>query len=229
MSFRVYNVKTEQFTMEEVNFDPRLQGPFTMLIVGPSSSGKSQLVLQLIDNIDSLITPKVKKITYCYSQWQNVFENYQTRVTFHEGMIGKDDITGKQNHSLLIIDDLTDEEHSASIKDLFIKDSHHTNTSVIFISQNLFLPNKDYRTISINSHYVVLFKNPREMNQIQVLGRQCFPENPTFLSKVYASETTKPHSYIVLDFKQKTPDKIRVRNSITSPMKTGVFIPHKRK
>ena len=219
--------------MEEVKFDPRLQGPFTMIVAGPTSCGKSQLVLDLIKNADTLIHPRVKDITYCYSQWQPAFDRHQGRVSFHEGMIPLQEIMkSKRNtsdHSLLVIDDLTDEDNGPAVKDLFIKGSHHSNTSVVFITQNIFLPNKDYRTISINSHYVVLFKNPRDMSQIQALGRQCFPGNSQFLSEVYASETSDPHSYIVLDFKQSTPDRLRVCDSITTPLKTGVFIPARKK
>ena len=219
--------------MEQVAFDPRLQGPFTMMVAGPTSCGKSQLVLNLIKNTDTLVYPPVKDITYCYTQWQPAFEELQGRVTFREGMISREEVMspGKAGraHSLLVIDDLTDEENGPLVKDLFIRGSHHRRISVIFITQNLFLQGKDFRTISINSHYVILFKNPRDRSQIQSLARQCFPGNSRFLTDVYTSETSDPHSYIVLDFKQDTPDRLRVRNSITSPKKTGVFIPTKKK
>ena len=91
--------------MEEVKFDPRLQGPFTMIVAGPTSCGKSQLVLDLIKNADSLIHPRVKDITYCYSQWQPSFDRFQGRVSFNEGIIPMQEIIKSKkktsDHSLV--------------------------------------------------------------------------------------------------------------------------------
>ena len=44
--------------------------------------------------------------------------------------------------------------------------------SVIFLTQNLFHKNKHMRTISLNAHYLVLFKNPRDVEQFTTLARQ---------------------------------------------------------
>ena len=49
---------------------------------------------------------------------------------------------------------------------LFTKECHHRNISVMFIVQNLFGKKKEQRTISLNSHYLVVFKNPRDASQM---------------------------------------------------------------
>lgn len=220
------------YTSNDVSFDPRLQGPFTMLIAGPTSCGKSVLVFKIIENVQELITPTTDNITYCYSQWQEGFEKLKSKVTFHEGLMSREDLFSSNRdtsqHMLLIIDDLLDPEYAPLVRDLFIKGSHHLNMSVVFITQNLFIPNKDYRTLSLNAHYVIVFKNPRDMSQIRHLGQQAFPSYPGFLTLVYNNETQEKHSYIVVDFKQGTPDNLRVRNSVTTPWNTLVFIPEKK-
>ena len=214
-----------------VEFDPRLKSPFTMMICGPTGCGKSHLVFQLISNVDKLITPKVSDITFCYSQWQTGYEKMRDLgVKFHKGMFTRQELfNDKKDVSkpcLLVLDDLLDPEYAPLVRDLFVKGSHHLNMNVIFITQNIFFSsNKDYRTVSINSNYIVVFKNPREMNQISYLSRQAFPKQPRFLTEVYNTETEREHSYIVLDCKQSTPDHLRVRGSITTPWKTAVFIP----
>ena len=217
----------------EVQFDPRLQGPFTMLIAGPTSCGKSHLVFNIIENAETLITPSTASITYCYSQWQPGFEKIKNKVTFHEGLMSREELfdTKKDTtqHRLLIIDDLMDPEYAPLVRDLFIRGSHHLNISVVFITQNLFMPNKDYRTLSLNAHYLIVFKNPRDMSQIRHLGQQAFPAHRGFLTMVYNNETQVKHSYIVLDCKQGTPNDLRVRGSVTTPGNTLVFIPNNNK
>jgi hypothetical protein len=217
-------------TGEEICFDPRLQGPFTMVISGPTSCGKSQLVFKLIRRVDELMTPEVHSITYCYGQWQAGFNEFKDRVTFHQGLISEDALLKNDGssdipQSLVIIDDLIDKQDIATVKKVFTAGSHHQKTNVIFISQALFMKDPNYRIISLNTHYLIVFKNPRDMSQINVLSRQIYPNKPKFISTVYNTETTAQHSYIALDFKQTTPAKLRVRDSITTPWHTHFFIP----
>ena len=49
------------------------------------------------------------------------------------------------------------------IVNLFTRGSHHRNLSVSYIVQNLFHQWKGSGSISLNSHYLVLFKNPRQI------------------------------------------------------------------
>jgi hypothetical protein len=218
----------------EIDFDPRLQSPFTMLVAGPTSCGKSYLVFDIIKHAKTLITPEVYDITYCYSQWQPGFEPLkELGVKFIQGMLSREELFDEkrdtERHSLLVIDDLLDPEYAPLARDLFIKGSHHLNMNVIFITQNLFFANKDFRTLSLNAHYLVVFKNPRDMSQIGYISRQAFPSRPGFLTEVYNNETQRRHSYVVLDCKQGTPDHLRVRSSVTTPWNTTVFVPNKKK
>ena len=71
------------------------------------------------------------------------------------------------------------------ILDLFTNGSYHKNISVIFITQNIFHKGKSQRDISLNTKYIVLYKNPRDRAQIQHLARQVYPEDPKFLQEPY--------------------------------------------
>ena len=59
-----------------------------------------------------------------------------------------------------------------------------------------------------------IFKNPRDKAQFSFLARQMFPGNSKFLSESYEDATKTPHGFIFLDFKQDTPDCLRVRANI---------------
>jgi hypothetical protein len=115
--------------------------------------------------------------------------------------------------SLIIIDDLMRESDNRVV-DLFTKGCHHRNISVFFITQNLFHQGRGQRDISLNAHYLVCFKNPRDKAQIRHLAQQVFPENPKFIKEAYIDATKTPHGYLLLDMKQSTPDEIRFRTNI---------------
>ena len=72
---------------------------------------------------------------------------------------------GKQNRRL-IIDDLADElEGTNELNKLFLKQSHHLNVSVIFVTHNLL--QKNSHQVSLNCHYMFLFYNPRDVSIVQ--------------------------------------------------------------
>ena len=79
--------------------------------------------------------------------------------------------------NLLIIDDLMHQMNEVLAK-LFTNGSHHTNTSV---PKNTIQQNKHSRTVSLNDHYMVLFKNDRDASQINVLVNQMYHGNVTYL------------------------------------------------
>ena len=66
----------------------------------------------------------------------------------------------KQINNVIILDDMMDEAtEDKRISNLFTR-GRHDNLSVIFLTQNLF--HKNQREISLNSDYMVIFKNPRD-------------------------------------------------------------------
>ena len=100
------------------------------------------------------------------------------------------------------------------VVDLFTKKSHHHNTSVVFVVQNIF--EKGLRTISLNAHYLVLFKNPRDTTQVTYLGRQM--GNSKAVTAAYKDATSNPYGYLFVDMKQDTPETIRLRTGLFEQM-----------
>ena len=98
------------------------------------------------------------------------------------------------------------ESSDKPVVDIFTKYSHHKNLSVIYLTQNLFHQSKGQRDISLNAHYIVVFRNPRDHSQIAHFARQLYPENSKFIQEAYNDATDTPHGYILLDLKQETPE-----------------------
>ena len=95
---------------------------------------------------------------------------------------------------------------------LFTRGSHHRNLSVLLLVQNLFF--KGGRTLSLNTHYLVFFKNPRDASSIDHLARQMSPGHVRYVQEAYADATRNPHGYLFIDFTPATPDKYRLQTGL---------------
>jgi len=96
---------------------------------------------------------------------------------------------------------------------LFTKGSHHTNISVILITQNLFIQELFSRDIYLNTKYLVLLKSVSDKKQLIFLTRQFYPENSTILYKTYLDATQSPQGYLLLDKSPNTDDRLRFRTN----------------
>jgi len=72
-----------------------LTHPFTAIVTGPTSCGKTVFIFRLIDNISRMIDPTPSKIVYCYGEYQQVFRTY-TQVVFHRGLPDWNDFDGSE-------------------------------------------------------------------------------------------------------------------------------------
>ena len=197
--------------------------PFTSVISGPTGSGKSVFVQRLLKHAKTVISPAPERILYCYGIYQELFSKIQG-VEFHEGLPSLAEFDeGKP--SLVIIDDLMHETNDVVTK-LFTRVSHHKNTSVIYITQNIFHPNKETRTITLNAQYMVLFKNVRDKSQIAYLGRQMYPSSPKHMVEAYNDATSEPYSYLFVDLKPNINEKHRLKACIfPDDIHNYVYIP----
>ena len=116
------------------------------------------------------------------------------------------------NGTLIIIDDFV-QQLDDDISELFTVLSHANNISVILLTQNLFSKNKVYRTISLNSMYITLFKNPRDRSQITSFASQISPRNIRWVVDAFAECTKAPYSYMMYDSHQATREDIRLRSN----------------
>jgi hypothetical protein len=200
--------------------DVRFKHPFTCMVCGPTGSGKSVFIFKLINEVDEQIVPPPQKIVYCYGEYQPMFAEYP-RVTFREGLPENTEFDGKLR-TLLILDDLMTEA-GIEVSNIFTKISHHRNISVIFLTQNLFY--KSQRTMNLNSQYLILFKNPRDVQQIATLGRQMYPGKGKFLVEAFKMASEKPYGYLLIDLRADTLEKYRLRTNIFAGERQFAFLP----
>ena len=192
----------------------RLLHPFTAVVARPTSSGKSRWILRLIDNAGVMIEPAPSRIWYCYGEFQPMFNNY-SQVHFHEGLPDlSDTVFNGSVPTLLILDDLMSDINQL-VTNIFTKISHHRNIGVIFLTHNVFDKNKYARTISLNAHYLVLFKNHRDATQFATLARQMYPNAWRFALQSYRDATSVSYGYLLIDLKPEQDERCRLRTTFS--------------
>jgi hypothetical protein len=197
-------------------------------MAGPSQSGKTHLLCQLLLNRNDMFSNPFDRIVWCYSQWQPSYAEISKKlpqIQWVEGLPSDlyDSFTPSM-HNLLIADDLMGDDDTL-ISKIFTKGSHHLNLTIVYLLQNLFVQGKEARNISLNAHYIFLFKNPRENSQVGYLARQMYPRNSKFMQSAYDDATKSAHSYLLVDCRQDTHDNHRLRTSILPYDQQYVYLP----
>ena len=169
--------------------DVRFKVPSNFYISGQSQCGKSYLVRRLLYYLNDLFHPVPSKVIYCYGEYQKEFDQLHG-VEFIEGFPEDlNALTRGHEQTLLVLDDLMSEcSKDQRVSDLFTRGSHHKGISVLYLTQNLFPPGKLSRTISLNSHYFIVFKNPRDSLGIATLAKQMFPRRTQYLMDTFTNE-----------------------------------------
>ena len=163
--------------------DVRFKTPANFYISGQTQSGKSHLTRCMLRHLEELFYPVPTKVIYMYGVYQKEFDELPPSVELVEGFPDNlSDMVRGHDHSLIVLDDLMSQcSNDQRVADLFTRGSHHHGISVLYLTQNLFPSGKLSRTISLNSHYLVIFRNPRDSLMFQLWRNKCFPDVPTTL------------------------------------------------
>lgn len=206
-------------------YDARLKTPFNCIISGVSKSGKTTLVRNLLHMSSDIFTRKPSYVVLYYKFMQDIYQDMLNKKLINEIIqIDNDDFSydgirerikpyqNKQGCLILFDDTMT--EITSDFEQIFTNLSHHNDTSVIFITQNLFYNNNSYRTMSLNADYMFLMKNARDKQQIGILAKQFCPGNSTYVIQSFVDATKSPFSYLLIDFTQDCPEALRLRSKI---------------
>ena len=163
----------------------------------------------------AVLYPVPTKTIYCYREYQKEFDELPPNAELVEGFPDHlNDMVRGHDHSLVVLDDLMSQcSNGQRVADLFTRGSHHRGISVVYLTQNLFPPGKLSRTISLNSHYFVIFRNPRDSLGISTLAKQMFPGRTDYLMESFRDHS-RPYGYLMIDCHQLTPENMRLRTNI---------------
>lgn len=214
----LYQIMSNQ-EMEIID-DIRWSHPSTIMIGGPSSSGKTQLTNSILINKDQLFSPIPKKVILYYREWQQIYASWKTDglvqefydiLPEEEEFRERLDLQGEG--SLVIFDDmfLDIEKNKNFFDNLFCVNSHHLKVTVILIVHNLFT--KNLRTLSLNCHRFFLTQSLRDKGQLQALARQAFPGKSEFVVEAFDDSMAARYGHICLDFSPGCSSTLRVTSN----------------
>ena len=79
--------------------------------------------------------------------------------------------------------------------------------------------------MSLNAHYMVLFKNPRDVSQFANLARQMYPKSSQLAVEAYRDATWEPYSYLLVDLRPEQDEELRLRTNIFPGETHYVYVP----
>lgn len=179
-------------------------------VCGPSQCGKTVFVEKILKNPHKFLVSPPSRIIWHYGTSKP--PSAMQQVFYRKGLPTWD--TSKlPEKSIVVIDDLMHEsKNDRFVTSLMTKVAHHRQSIIIFLSQNLFYQSSESRTRNLNTHYLILFKNPRDKLTVYVLQRQMCMDH--LISSYLDATENKPYSYLLIDFRQETRDDERIRADI---------------
>ena len=203
--------------------------PYRILIVGGSGSGKTNALLNLMNNqpdIDQIYLyakdPYEAKYQYLINKREKVgLDHFKDPKAFMESSNDMEDVyknienynAGKKRKILIVFDDMiadmiNNKKLDPVVTELFIK-GRKLNTSIVFITQS-YLP-KDVRLNSTH-FFIMKIPNKRELQQI-ALNHSSDIDFKDFI-KIYKKCTVEPYSFLVNDATLPSDDPLRFRKNL---------------
>ena len=187
------------------------QHPFRMTIVGPSNSGKTNILIHIIktcQNFDKiyLYAKKLDEPLYQYliKHWGDIGTRYGLNLIEYSNDISQTidvDQIDENKQNLLIFDDMVTEKHLKGVEELFIR-GRKQNASIIFISQSYFSIPKNIR---LNCDYFVITKMGNKKELIEIAKDHTTDINNDKFKEIYREATKDPYSVLVIDLKTQDP------------------------
>jgi len=209
-------------SVPQKEYDVRFKTPFTCLLAGPSQSGKTTAAFNILRDRKDLFDKPTNQIFYFYQHWQPHFAIFEKEGLVTEWLNELPSIqmlTEKTEPfkfgegSIVVIDDFMGELNK-DISSLFTFLCHSNRVSVFLMTQNVFAKNPVFRTISLNSQYIFMFKNSRDSSQITNYARQFAPGNTEWVVDAFRDCTRGAFSYLLFDHHQTQQEEVRVRSHI---------------
>ena len=157
--------------------DLRFVTPGILTICGATNTGKTTLALNILAMKDKLFDDSdIENVVFYFNLHQElyrIFEKQNIVTRWVHSLPSVEEVkedTENYRKSIIVIDDFAHQIDN-NILELFTVLTHHGNIFTIYLTQFLFGKQPIHRAISLQSTYIILFKNQRDSQQIENLAR----------------------------------------------------------
>ena len=198
-------------------------------LVGPSETGKSQLIYRWL-KIGTL-QPKFDKFSFFYQHSQPLYDVMQKEIENLEFVRGVnfesiDSIKNNGTKFLLIFDNACEKIRNSKAFFDIATAGRHWGVSTIYIKHNLFHKSKLGRDVDLQNTHIVLFKSPRDVMQVTTLSTQLGLGSE--LVDWYREATSVPFGHLLIDLSPRTDDRLRYCTN-TGSIPSKFYIPGRLK
>ena len=211
-------------------------GQIRAMVVGPSSSGKTTLVAELILNSSLIFSITFDKIVISYEildpTWERlaqILPNVTLIQYLPLDFLAALEARGRASEkTLVVLDDqlINISKNPEPINKLFTMGSSKLGVSVMLLTQNMYFP--QFRTISLQVNLYILMRTIRAEDQIKRLAGSMGAEEKKHIMQSYrAAMKLKPYNHFVIDLGQDTPEYLRYYTGLTVGDPRIYFVPDK--
>ena len=221
------NYANENKTKHNKNWPYVPDHPYRILIIGGSGSGKTNLLLNLIENqpdIDKIYLyakdPYESKYQYLINKREGVGINHfndpkafiEYSNDMHDVYKNIDEYSAyKENKILIVFDDMiADIILNSIVTKLFIR-RRKLNISLAFISQSYF---KVSINVRLNTSHVFIAKIPNKRELQQIAINHSSDINTKDFANIYRKCTAEPYSFLVNDTTLASNNPLRFRKNL---------------
>ena len=205
--------------------------PYRILIIGGSGSGKTNLLLNLIENqpdIDKIYLyakdPYESKYQYLINKRESVgINDFNDPKAFIDYSNDMQDVykninyynLNKENKILIVFDDMiadmiNNKKLNSIVTELFIR-GRKLYISLVFITQSYFKVPRDVR---LNTTHSFIMKIPNKRESQQIATDHLSNINTKDFIKIYNKCTDEPYSFFVKDTTPSSDNLLRFRKNL---------------
>lgn len=199
--------------------------PCSILVAGPTQSGKTSLVYRMLREKKRLFVPAPTRTILIYKEHQKLYRLMkkhnliQHMVSYLPALADLKKLAkaeqAKGGALMVIFDDqLMETTKNMEYLEAWSVSCHHLNMTLLFLAQQIFFDSPMYRSLSLNSQCFILMKNPRDLRSVTTLASRMYPHHSKFMVEAYKEATKSSYGYILVDFQQATPEHLRLRTNI---------------
>lgn len=207
-----------------LSFDARIHLPNHALFVGGTQSGKTRLCLRLLTE-PRLFHPKPQRIVFHYDQFQEIYVHAKAQLA-EKGVelllfkgcsdINLDSMDKLPGHTILLIDDFSEETSSSAAIARIATNGRHKNISLWLVWHSLFSKHPASRIIVQNVRFAFFLPSLRLESQLRTFGSQLGMKEAMLWAYRECMEDTSEdgYRYLLVDLGPATPSIMRLRSRI---------------